>query len=118
MGLWLWLFMAAYLLNISVDAPDISAKKEDLRFNDQESIVEIVVEKCLGFDNIIAEQDDTDSNEQSQAKKSFSLDYFVLPKLISNSKPTYFELKKRHSFWKTEIPDQLFCNEFNPPPEV
>lgn len=109
--------MAVYLLNISVDAPDISLK-EDLRFNDQESIVELVVEKFLGFDNIIAEQDDTDSNEQSQGKKVFSLDYFILPKLTLNSKPHFSELEKRHSFWNAQIPTQLFSNAFNPPPEV
>lgn len=109
--------MAAYLLNISVDAPDILVK-EDLRFNDQESIVELVVEKCLGFDNVIAEQDDTDSNEQSQAKKGFSLDYFILPELTSNSRQQFSERNSIHSLWNVEIPKQLFPNAINPPPEV
>ncbi len=117
-AVWLWLFMAAYLLNISVDAPDITNLKEDLRFNDQESIVELVVEKCFGFDNLIAEHDDTDSNEQSQAKKGFTLDYFVLPEITSNSKWGFFTLKQPHSFGTVEIQKQLFSNATNPPPEV
>lgn len=110
--------MAVYLLNISVDAPDVTNRKEDLRFNDQESIVELVVEKCLGFDNLIAEHDDTDSTEQSQAKKGFTLDYFVLPKITSNSKHDFFHLKQQHSFGTVEIRKQLFSNAINPPPEV
>jgi hypothetical protein len=54
--------MALYLLNISVDTADSTPHylPEDLTFNDQESIVEIVLEKILGFEDAIAECDDND----------------------------------------------------------
>ena len=45
--------MAFYFLNCSVDAPDVQifSQQENLKFNDQESIVELLVEKVLGFDS-------------------------------------------------------------------
>ena len=47
----LWGLMGLYLLNISVDTADPNPEHipEDLSINDQESIVEIVVEKILGL---------------------------------------------------------------------
>lgn len=73
----LWGFMSLYLLNISVDAIDPEARyiPEDLSYNDQESIVEIIVEKVLGYDNAIKEFDDKDSDEQNQ-KTTLSMELF------------------------------------------
>lgn len=59
--------MGLYLLNISVDAPDLNPENipEDLSINDQESIVEIVVEKILGFGDVIKEYDDNDTEDHN-----------------------------------------------------
>ncbi len=59
--------MAAFLLNLSVDAPDPFPRHvaEDLSHNDQESIVEWVVETLLGYEAAFAEFDDDDSDERS-----------------------------------------------------
>lgn len=111
--------MALYLLNISVDSPDASSReKENLSFNDQESIVELVLEKFLGFENSIPEQDDTDSNEQTLAKKNISLDYFILPKFPLSEKPIVTDSKKSDSIWKAENPRLLFYPKNEQPPEV
>jgi hypothetical protein len=68
------------ILNISVDSPDINKKwPEDLSLNDQESIVEIVLEKIMGFENAIPEYEDSD-NESHLIKKHFSVDLYVLDK--------------------------------------
>ncbi|WKK84097.2 hypothetical protein QYS48_17985 [Marivirga arenosa] len=69
--------MSLYLLNISVDAvdPEASYIPEDLSYNEQESVVEIIIEKVLGYDNAIKEFDDKDSDEQNQ-KTTISLDLF------------------------------------------
>lgn len=74
-GKFLWIFMAFYFLNCSVDAPDVQifSQQENLKFNDQESIVELLVEKVLGFENAIFEQEDVENTSQ----KSISLDFFV-----------------------------------------
>lgn len=78
-GTYHWFFMAIYFLNCSVDAPDIQilSQQENLKFNDQESIIELLVEKVLGFENAIIEQDDIDESQQNTIKKIISLDYFV-----------------------------------------
>lgn len=60
-----WGLMGIYLLNISVDTPDPSPESvpEDLTYNDQESVIEIFIEKVLGFEDAIAEYDDNDSKD-------------------------------------------------------
>ncbi|MBD0825329.1 hypothetical protein [Aestuariibaculum marinum] len=65
-----WGCMALYLLNISVDPADIQPDyiPEDLSFNDQESIIEIVVEKVFGFEDAFEEYDDPDTEEHNHAK--------------------------------------------------
>lgn len=74
----LWGLMALYLLNISVDTADPNPEHipEDLSLNDQESIVEIVVEKVLGFENAIKEYDDHD-NENHSKQKTTKIDLLV-----------------------------------------
>ena len=70
--------MALYLLNISVDAqdPESNTIPEDLLINDQESIVELILEEVLGFQNAIPEYDDPDAEEPESQKqaKSFKLE--------------------------------------------
>lgn len=60
--------LGLYLLNISVDTADPNPEHiaEDLSFNDQESIVEIIVEKVLGFENAIKEYDDHDTQDHNK----------------------------------------------------
>jgi hypothetical protein len=70
--------MGLYLLNISVDTADPNPEHipEDLSFNDQESIVEIVVEKVLGFEDAIKEYDDHDTEDHNK-KKNVKIDLLV-----------------------------------------
>ncbi|PHR48157.1 MAG: hypothetical protein COA32_05445 [Fluviicola sp.] len=72
--------MGLYLLNISVDTIDENPSyiPEDLSINDQESIIEIIVEKVLGYENAIAEHDDNDTNERSK-KSSIKIDLITNP---------------------------------------
>lgn len=71
----LWGLMGIYLLNISVDTADPNPANlpEDLSINDQESIVEIVLEKVLGFENAIEEYDDNDTEDHNE-KTNFKID--------------------------------------------
>ena len=112
-------FMAAYILNISVDAPDVMANKaEDLSFNDQESIVEIVIEKILNYDNLIKERDDNDSNDQSPVKKNLQFDYFVLHKVTTETSESQTQITKSTCFWKTKKAKLPYYKKSSPPPEV
>jgi uncharacterized protein YlzI (FlbEa/FlbD family) len=60
--------MGLYLLNISVDTSDPNPEHitENLSINDQESIVEIVIEKILGYENAIKEYDDHDTEDHNK----------------------------------------------------
>lgn len=66
----LWGFLALHFLNVSIDVPDRNPEyvAENLSINDQESIIELVVEKFFGFENAFAEYDDTD--QEDHTKKS------------------------------------------------
>lgn len=59
--------MGLYLLNISVDTADPHPAyiPENLAYNDQESIIELVIEKVFGFENAIEEYDDQDTEDHT-----------------------------------------------------
>jgi hypothetical protein len=83
------------MLNISVDADDPKANyiPEDLSFNEQESVIEILVEKVLGFENAIQEFDDHDT-EDHRNHNNITIDlFFPVIKLALNSIITLSELK-------------------------
>jgi len=60
--------MGLYLLNISVDTADPKPEHipEDLSINDQESILEIVFEKVLGYEDAFKEYDDHDKEDHNK----------------------------------------------------
>lgn len=74
----LWGLMGLYLLNISVDSTDPNPEHipEDLSFNDQESIIEIVLEKILGYEDAIKEYDDHDTKDHNK-QKNIKIDLLV-----------------------------------------
>lgn len=59
--------MGLYFLNISVDTADLHPEhvSENLSVNDQESLIEIFVEKVLGYEDAIKEYDDTDPEDHN-----------------------------------------------------
>jgi hypothetical protein len=69
--------MALQLLNISVDSPDPYPTHipENLAINDQESMLEIVIEQFMGYDNAIEEYDDNDMENNSK-RTSASIELF------------------------------------------
>jgi hypothetical protein len=119
-GTYHWFFMAIYFLNCSVDAPDIqiSSQQENLKFNDQESIIELLVEKVLGFENAIIEQDDVDSSPQKAIKKSISLDYFVFKDFNSFKDAFYNRDSNKKQFLPIQLFDSIFLEITSPPPLI
>ncbi|GGF67067.1 hypothetical protein [Wenyingzhuangia marina] len=60
--------LGIHLFNISIDIPllyPINHSKE-LSFNNQDSIVELLLEKVLGFENAIEEQESTENDDCKQ----------------------------------------------------
>lgn len=70
--------MGLYLFNISVDTTDPNPEHipEDLSFNDQESIIEIILEKVLGYEDTIKEYDDHDTEDHNK-QKNIKIDLLV-----------------------------------------
>ena len=74
------LILGVYLFNISIDVADSSENYlvRNSEYNEQESIVELIVEKVLGFENAISERDDTDSEDQEgTAKYNLKIEYIT-----------------------------------------
>lgn len=114
----LWAFMGLYLLNISIDNPDAHSNEisENLSINDQESIIELVLEKVLGFEDAIQEHDDPDSDEPNQ-KNTIKVD-FIVP-LIKDKNNHVFLLNLKANFpeYLAFLPSGYF-GQVKPPPKV
>ncbi|MFD2603872.1 hypothetical protein ACFSSG_00145 [Euzebyella marina] len=115
----LWAIMGLYLLNISIDAADPHPNHipENLSINDQESIVEIVVEQLLGFENAFEEYDDNDSDDHnSESNAQLKVKFFV-----QSTSKTLLHISLRHKIilksTKKLFPQDFFKVE-SPPPEV
>lgn len=111
--------MALYLLNISVDMADPNPKHipEDVLFNDQESIVEIIVEKVLGYENAFKEYDDHDSEDHNK-KNNVKIDFLVHQATTNqDSKNQFAEKKKSYLDYKAQLKNG-FKEIDSPPPKV
>lgn len=71
----LCLFMALQIFNLSIDTKDSIPDNvpEDLTINDQESFIELVLEKFLGFENAVSEHDESDQESGSLDFKKINL---------------------------------------------
>lgn len=115
-----WGFMGLYLLNISVDTADPNPNHvpEDLSINDQESIVELVVEKVFGMEDAIPEYDDHDT-ENLIKKTSIKVD---LNSSHSHEKEGfnhyYLVTKTKWGNYNISQTSKGFTQTDTPPPQV
>jgi hypothetical protein len=68
--------LAVHIFNMSIDTPDGQPyyMPEDLSINDQESVVELVLEKGLGMENAVAEHDEPgDESQELSLIKEFKV---------------------------------------------
>lgn len=109
--------MALHLLNCSVDAPDVSGSwiPEDLAYNEQESVVEIVLEQMADLGDVIAEYDDDDSSDESSGKKT--VDYFVVPDYTLTTTDVLSVLYEPIGL-RPEPHLESALHSFSPPPEA
>lgn len=115
----IWGLMSIYLLNLSVDTSDALPNHfpEDLTINDQESIIEIIVEQILGFENAIKEYDDVDNEEHNQ-KTNIKLEIFdQKPNNYSITHPYIKESKEKFNDLKSHLTFGFHQLE-TPPPKV
>jgi hypothetical protein len=115
----LWGFVAFYLLNISVDSADPAPEHipEDLSFNDQESIIELVIEHILGFENAIKEYDDNDHGDLTK-KKFSNIDLLNLSRAASTVTNSFVKSTKSHKSIYLIFAEDTFIDVDSPPPKV
>lgn len=115
-----WGFLALILLNISVDIPDSNPDYyvEDISYNEQESIVELVLEKLLGFENVILESEEHESDEQGKKSRT-QIDLGLLHAYFSrdNNQPKEIILKKIIDGFNYRL-IQYYQQPSAPPPKV
>jgi hypothetical protein len=110
--------MAVHIFNLSVDTKDAAPDSiaEDLSFNDQETILELLLEKVIGIDNAIAEQDEPDQEDGG------ALDFKKINLISHHSHKLFFE--PQFFYKKTEIKYVASFHQsptfdvFSPPPEA
>lgn len=110
--------MGIYLLNISVDTSDSNPEciPEDLSINDQESVVEIIVEQVLGYEDAIKEYDDNDTEDHN---KNTNLKIELTAQQIDNSiieKPIGKATKQKFPDYNTYLQNG-FLKLDTPPPK-
>ena len=113
-------FIAIYLLNCSVDTSDIHPcyVSEDLSINDQESFIEIIVEKVLNFENAIPENEDTDSENTRILKKTISIAYYLPPVFKVNNYEEICESNSDNINFNEILLLKPYFEIYSPPPEV
>lgn len=111
--------MGLYLLNISVDPADPNPPHipEDLTINDQESIIEIIVEQILGFEDAFKEYDDNDTQDHNK-KTNIKIDlinHYAVDCLIKKS--PFEREKSQFSDFNTYLTNG-FLDLDTPPPII
>tara|TARA_R110002020_G_scaffold91560_2_gene222352 strand:+ start:97357 stop:97743 length:387 start_codon:yes stop_codon:yes gene_type:complete len=114
-----WGVMAFYMLNICIDAPtNLPFTFQDPTFNEQESLVEIIIEKVMGYENAIPENDSLESDEHIPIKNKTFLDNFILSFIKTHSHTAFAHRKNRpFHFRPSNLPAQYLEQE-SPPPEA
>lgn len=113
---YIWGFMSLYILNCCIDVPGAANTHEDLTINKQESLLELIIEKLLGFDNAIAEYDDTDTD--SNSVKKISLDFFMSQPCAVSKKQNHIFIKRENLTAKEQDIQTPFFEITSPPPEI
>lgn len=114
--------MALHILNFSIDAPDAQNNdaKENLSYNEIESIAEWVAEDILKIGNVFSETDDSDQVEYDFIKKGTVYEFC---QIISNQGPqtdfyTIIYSGSNYTFQNTFCLGRPFHEIISPPPEA
>jgi len=108
--------LSLYLLNLSIDTPtvyDVNGNKK--HFNEQDSFIELIVEKALAYEDAIEDYDSNDSSE-TFTKKSL-VDFFIIPSL-EGIQCNFSKSDKYEPFNLKQFNPSLISICFSPPPEV
>lgn len=115
----LWGLMGLYLFNISVDSADPNPENipENLSFNDQESIIEIIAEQILGYDDAIKEYDDHDTEDHNK-KTNIKIDIIPQQTFLSIITQSFCETKRQKFLDYNTYLTHGFQQLLTPPPKI
>jgi hypothetical protein len=116
----LWLFLAAMILNYSIDIPDPhgDSVEEDLSYNDVESVTELIFEYCLGWDNFVPEHDDDDRDDEGGFAKKIEV-AFVIQAMTFEAVPESTIPSTGHYFrYAISAPEPPFLAGVHKPPQA
>ncbi len=114
--------MALYLSNICADAPDpgLPGTPENLAYNDIESVVEILLEHALHFENAVPEHDDADCEQPENTRPAKAAAPFILestsPSALAMALPTC--APKIQALPDASLLPSPAYDVFTPPPEA
>ena len=103
-------------LNCSIDAPDIYSKI--FEYNEQESILELILEKVLGHEDAISEYQCEDAEHNNLNKKKVNFDYFTLPDFELKNQSELSHLSNKNTFYKERIKVNNNFKIHLPPPKL
>jgi hypothetical protein len=112
----LWKALCVLFINICVDAADPNPQyiPENLEINDQESIIELIFENVLGYENFIQEYDDEDQKKTSISNNN--LNYFWAIDNISTETIYAQKLKKQKFCLPDKNTSSGYSYDEGPPP--
>lgn len=111
--------VAAIILNISVDAPDLydNSVPEDLTYNDIESVIEWVAEDVCNIENAFPEHDDDDQNSPLKLDKKFEF-FYQIQLAAATPFPVEPFFKPARNFGDPNFHPQTAHDELIQPPEA
>ncbi|MES2448230.1 MAG: hypothetical protein V4546_13675 [Bacteroidota bacterium] len=113
--------MALFLLNCSVDTTGLfvdTPVNQHLIVNEQESIIEIVIEQFLGFENLIPETTDDETSQTANLKKAKVTDIFIIPYFSLAAPIITLNYNKTEVFIATNKWNRFHFKIPSPPPEI
>ena len=113
-----WGILALHLLNTSADVADPNPEyiPEDLTINDQESILELIVEQVLGYENAFEEYDDHDTDDHNK-KTNVKLDFYSQYQNESNNQDIWEKESKKKFPQYSDVLLTLSDRPDTPPPK-
>ena len=113
----IWGILSLYLLNISIDAPNIrDINGNNTVYNEQDSIIELIIEKALDFEDAINDYDNEEPAETFKKKNFIDCFVFFYPAEQFSKNICLEDKKKIHKLKQLNPYMLLFC--FYPPPEA
>lgn len=117
----LWMLMALHILNFSIDNPHtlFDNNKADAKFEEVDSVVELVLENVLNIENAIPENHSkTPVTNKFNAKKVVWVFEHHEPIQFVQPIAENFKVVFGNTFYTNPIYDSPLVNIFSPPPEA